>query len=420
MTDLAQYIATQIKLQSGEQVSVLSRRNGLPVHEATLFLNTFRTRGRAAQTIHYVCAALAIAHRALDAAGVHLLERFQQARFLTRTELSSLTDALQFQAQVLEEEQAQKSKVISLRSVYPKRFAPLKERAQVDVKTRASRQRYIAQYLEFLTDYVRAELPREKAEEFAAEAKRGLHAFRAEIPKVSNRAKLGARTGLSVEEQNRLLATVHFDSPSNPWKSAYVRKRNWLIVVVLLATGMRQGELLGLRIRDLEEKRPQLVVLRRPDRGDDPRKRQPQTKTRDRMLELAPSIMRALWTYINVDRYAIKAARKLPQIFVADDGLPLSTSSVCKIFQTLRRIVPGLPVVLTSQVMRHSWNERFSEEADVQGLTPEQEHRARTEQQGWSENSRSAQTYTRRHTARKGREISVRMQEALDAKLKVN
>lgn len=415
---MTHYIARQIKLQSGERLSVLLRPNGLPGHEATLFLDTFRTRGRAANTIHYVCAALAIVHRELDAAGVNLLERLQQARFLTRPELSRLSDAVRYRMQDFDDEPVVAANVISIRSVYPKRTASAKNRVPVDTKTRASRLRYIADYLEFLSDYVRSTLPKAQANELGAEADRGLRTFRAEIPAVSNRAKLGARVGLSVEEQNLLINAVYPNSPNNPWKAGFVRRRNWLMIVVFLATGMRQGELLGLRIGDLDEKKPELRVLRRPDKKDDPRRREPNTKTCDRLLELAPSIMRALLHHINLDRYAIKAARKYPQIFVADDGMPLSSSSVTKIFQELRKAVPGLPVALTSHVMRHTWNERFSEQADALGLSPEEEQRARNEQQGWADNSRMAETYTRRHTAKKGREMSLRMQEKLDEKLK--
>lgn len=417
---MTHYISRQIKLKSGERTSLALRPGGLPVHEVTLFLDTFRTRGRAAQTIHYVATALAVAHRELDAAKVSLLDRFLQARFLTRPELSRLSSALQFQAYVPEDPPEEARNVISFRSIYPRRTIPEGQRVPVDVKTRASRQRYIADYLEFLSDYVQATLPRPQARELGAEAARGLKAFRAEIPAVSNRAKLGARVGLSVEEQNRLIETVRPDSLCNPWKAGFVRKRNWLIVVLLLATGMRQGELLGLRISDLGETRSELVILRRPDKKDDPRRREPNTKTRDRLLQLTHSIMRALWQHINVDRHAIKGARKYPQIFVADDGMPLSTSSVSKMFQELRKAVPGLPLALTSHVMRHTWNERFSEQADALGLSPEEEQRARTEQQGWADNSRTAQVYTRRHTAKKGREISLRMQVKLDEKLNNN
>lgn len=76
-----------------------------------------------------------------------------------------------------------------------------------------------------------------------------------------------------------------------------------------------------------------------------------------------------------------------------------------------------MPEELTSHVMRHTWNERFSEEADAMGLSESVEERARNNQQGWSDNSKMGATYTRRHTAKKGREVSLKLQEKLDDKL---
>jgi hypothetical protein len=63
--------------------------------------------------------------------------------------------------------------------------------------------------------------------------------------------------------------------------------------------------------------------------------------------------------------------------------------------------------------MRHTWNERFSEEADRLELSDVTEERARNAQQGWSDNSKSASVYTRRHAAKVGRKVSMAHQEKL-------
>jgi integrase len=97
------------------------------------------------------------------------------------------------------------------------------------------------------------------------------------------------------------------------------------------------------------------------------------------------------------------------------DGQPLSLKSIDKIFVQLREACPGLPIALTSHVLRHTWNERFSEQAELLGLTDTVEEKARNEQQGWTDNSTSAATYTRRYVSRKGRNISLKLQEQLDA-----
>jgi integrase len=124
--------------------------------------------------------------------------------------------------------------------------------------------------------------------------------------------------------------------------------------------------------------------------------------------------MRAVWNYINHQRRKIKAARKYPQLILADDGQPLSLKSMDKIFVQLRNACPGLPVTLTSHVMRHTWNERFSEQVELLGLTDAVEEKAGNEQQGWTDSSKSAATYTRRHASRKGRALSLKLQEQLD------
>lgn len=416
---MPKYVAKRIRFRNGERHSVLQVPNGLPVHEVTLYLDKYRRKGRAANTIHFVCTSLALLYGELDRAKVNLLDRLSEGAFLTMPELSRLASAVQYRIEDLEEAKgdAEKSNVIHIRRIGLRRRSDDKPRQPVDIHTQASRLRYIADYLDFVAGYVGAILPGPARQELEAASRRALTAFREHIPQVSNRAKLDARIGLSLEEQERILSVVHPDSLENPWERGFVRHRNWLIVVILLATGMRRGELLGMQIGDLHSSQAKLRIIRRADTIDDSRLIQPNTKTNDREVELTPSIMKALWSYINKERRGIRAARIVPQIIVSDEGAPLSQASIDKLFAQLRDACPRLPVSLTSHVMRHTWNERFSEQAEAMGLSDSVEEKARNTQQGWSDNSKMATTYTRRHTAKKGREISLKLQEQLDDKL---
>lgn len=415
---MSSFVAKRLRFQDGERFSFLSRPGGLPVHEVVLYLARFRTRGRAANTIHAVCMSMALLYRELDKAGIQLLERLRHGQFLTVPEVNRLADAAQYRLADLSEDDADSSErlnVVDIRKIRIRRQIVSSEYIEaVDVATQASRIRYMADFLGFIADYYGATLPSIQRQELATQSAHVLKALQAQVPRVARRAKLGAREGLSQEEQERLLAVVHPDSPDNPWKQRFVRSRNWLIVTLLLATGMRRGELLGLQINDLIPNQPCLRIMRRADAAEDPRLVQANTKTRDRIVEVRPTIMKAIWYYIREDRHKIKAARRFPQIFVADDGQPLSAKSIDKIFVQIRQSCPGLPVTLTSHVMRHTWNERFSEQAEKMGLTDTAEERARNEQQGWTDNSKSGAVYTRRHTSRKGREIALRLQEGLD------
>ena len=410
------FIAKRVKFQNGERHSVLSRPGGLPVHEATLYLGKYRKRGRAANTIHSVCMVLALLYRELAKADIDLLQRLRQGQFLTVPELNRLADAAQYWVTNCSYEGTDRgsSNVIDINRIRMRRKAAVDEVKAVNVTTQASRLSYMADYLEFLAMYMGAMLPASLRKELTFESAQALNAFRAQVPQATKRRRLGAREGLSKEDQDRLLKVTYPNSPDNPWKRSFVRQRHWLIVVLLLATGMRRGELLGLQIPDLGQRVPKLCVFRRADAIEDPRPIQPNTKTNDRELELRPAIMRAVWNYINHYRKKIKAAGKYPQLIVADDGQPLSLKSIDKIFAQLRDACPGLPVKLTSHVMRHTWNERFSEQAELLGLTDAVEQKARNEQQGWSDNSKSAATYTHRHASRKGRELSLKLQERID------
>lgn len=416
---MPQYVAKRIRFRNGERHSVLHVPNGLPVHEVTLYLDKYRKKGRAANTIHSVCCSLALLYRSLDSAKINLLDRLVKGHFLTSPELDRLASAVQYRIEDLEEVDgsAHKSNVIHIARIGLRRKSDDKPRRPVDVGTQATRLRHMADFLEFIANYVGATLPGTTRRELEAERALALTAFREHIPEVSKRATLNARVGLSLEEQERLLNVVHPDSPENPWKRGVVRLRNWLIVVLLLATGMRRGELLGLQVEDLHSSQPKLRIIRRADAPEDPRTIQPNAKTNDREIELTPAIMRALWSYINKERRSIRAARTIPQVFVSDEGDALSQSSIDKLFAQLREACPGMPVTLTSHVMRHTWNERFSEQAEAMGLAESVEEKARNSQQGWSDNSKMGTTYTRRHAARKGREISLKLQEQLDDQL---
>jgi integrase len=396
----------------------LHRPRGLPVHEATLFLERFRTKGRAANTIHAVCGVLALLYRQLHAQRIDLLTRLSNGQFLTAPELSRLASAARMRVDDLSEEGVGKVKlkVVNLSRIRLRRNIRDEQRTPVDVQTQATRMRYMADFLKYISGYVGAGLPAAKRRELRLETEEALDNFLAGVPSVTKRATLGARTGLSVAEQDRLVSVIRRDSPRNPWQRGFVRRRNWMIVVLLLATGMRRGELLGLQIRDLVPNEPKLRILRRADAPEDSRLVQANTKTNDREIEVHPSIMRALWNYIEARR-DIKAARKIPQIFVSDEGDALSASSIDKVFAQLREACPGLPVRLTAHVTRHSWNERFAEEADKMELSEAAEQAARNVQQVWSPDSKMGATYTRRHTARKGAEISLKLQERLDDSL---
>lgn len=411
---MTKYVAKRIQFRNGERLSVLHRPGQLPVHEATLFLARFRTRSRTPNTINAVCTCLALLYRWLHSAEIDLLGRLQQGSFLTAVDVSRLVETAQQHLDDIEDEppaENAKAQVVDLHTVRMRRSKAVPEQRAVDSGTHATRLRYIHQYLTFLVGYIAATLPRPLKAELEEASKQVLDALHAQVPSVP--AKRGTRQGMSEEEQTRLLEVVHFNSSSNPWRREFVRERNWVIVVLLLATGMRRGELLNLRLSDLKADKPFIDIVRRPHDATDPRLLQPTPKTRERTLELRPAIMKTVWKYIQ-KRSALPGARKHPYLIVNDEGDPLAYKSVDGIFADIRTAAPDIKIDLSSHVMRHTWNDRFSEQAEAMELSEVAEQRARNEQQGWTDDSKSAATYTRRYATRKGRELALKLQEKLD------
>ena len=156
------FVAKRIQFRNGERHSVLSRPGHLPVHEATLYLAGFRTRGKAANTIHSVCTTLALLYRWLDAAEIDLYRRLRQGHFLTLPEINRLAETVQHRVVHLsseEEDHSYRPKVIDIKHVRMRRKVVDVGTRSVDVATQASRLRYIADYLNYLSTYVSATLP---------------------------------------------------------------------------------------------------------------------------------------------------------------------------------------------------------------------------------------------------------------------
>ncbi|RYE43577.1 MAG: site-specific integrase [Hyphomicrobiales bacterium] len=411
---MTQFVAERFIFRNGERHSVLRRAGGLPVHEVTLFLARFRTRGRRPNTIHRVCTVMALLYRWLQDAAIDLPARLRQGQFLTTAEIYRLVDTAQYRADDLAEDAGKVAgnQVVNLNSVRMRRKKAEPAREPVDVGNHATRLRYIVLYFEFLTGYFAATLPTHLKVQLEENAKKALHVLREQIPTVP--AGRSSRQGISEEDQEQLLAVVQPGSPRNPWKSPFVQYRNWLAVVLLLATGMRRGELLGIKLSDLKPNKPIVSIVRRLNDPEDHRVIKPTPKTRERNVELRPALMKSVWKYVAM-RGEIKEARKHGFLIVGGDGVELAYKTVDKIFADIRRACPGLNINLSSHVLRHTWNDRFSEQAEAMGLTEVAEERARNEQQGWADNSKTASTYTRRYAAQKGRELSLKLQEKLDA-----
>ena len=239
----------------------------------------------------------------------------------------------------------------------------------------------------------------------------GLNALRARSPRIDLRGKVLEREGLSLEAQRRLLEVIDPWFPGNPWRNWGAKVRNQLIIEWLYRLGVRRGELLGIRIGDIDFRKGQVTIHRRADDKQDPRKNQPNVKTKARVLSVDQDLLKKTQEYIMNFRRRLEGARRHDFLFVTvDTGKPISIPAFDKIFKVLRSSGNDLPVLLFAHLLRHTWNDNFSRQMDKNEVPEDKERKYRSYLMGWSETSGTAATYTRRHTRKAAEKISLSMQ----------
>lgn len=227
-----------------------------------------------------------------------------------------------------------------------------------------------------------------------------------------NRDDVGRPEGLEAAAQKRLREVIEPGHPENPFIPA-VQFRNYVMIRLLLDTGIRRGELLILKVLDcVLGSSGFITVHRRPDDPEDDRSAKPATKTAARVLALSGRMTELVHEWVVHHRARIPGARRHPFLIVSSrDGRPMSLSNVNKIMSTLRQ-VSGLPKELTPHVLRHSWNDNFSDMADRKGISEDQEIKWRARVMGWRSES-SARPYLRRTVRRRSNEFLKEMQDEM-------
>ena len=390
----------RIKLPGGETLPALVESGSAPAPETIRYaISILRNAGRAENTIEAHMRAIAAARAWARSNGFSLEARMATGAGLDVREVESLSHALKV-AQVPDSAaRALQANVLPLsRSGREHRRLPQDRDEMLEPQTGANRVRFVAAYLDWLASHNRAagsqQLLRDTIKALNARAKAG------------TRQPSEPRKGLSPEQRERLFAVIDPSSPENPFRSEAVRYRNLAVVACLDESGMRRGELTGLKIPDIDFGKLTISIHRRPPDPQDPRQEKPKTKTGARPVPMRPELADILFAYLSVWRRAEPGARLHGYVFVSHGGrrpgAPLSPRSVGKIFDALERV---LGFDLHPHILRHTWNDRFSAAIDRKAgrgdRTPEpSEERIRNFLMGWSPDSKMAAVYSRRHVER--------------------
>lgn len=397
-------------MTSGERYCLLvDALSGLPLFYPNLFVTTqSRNRSLSYSSMEATLSSLSVLLRYLEERGEKIENRFQKGDLFKEHELDALRDFCQikFRAQTAKKDSNGIFTLSELREFDKK----------VSSQTEYVRLTVIAQYIKWLAEQFVGSSKDKLVVLQIGKMEKGLKARR---PVKKNRNAEHNVKGLDEGQIALVFELFRPDSELNPFADESVRIRNRLIFLMLYHLGIRGGELLNIRIRDIDFGKNQLVIVRRADEKDDPRTYQPLVKTLDRRLPMKDTLVQEIHHYILNGRKNIPNSTKNDFLFVTHkfgptQGQPLSKSGYQKVIDVVRTASAAL-FNLTGHQLRHSWNEAFSNQMDAMNESPsqEQQEKMRSYLMGWKEGSGTANHYNKRFVRKKANEAALKLQQGM-------
>lgn len=208
---------------------------------------------------------------------------------------------------------------------------------------------------------------------------------------------------LTREKTRLLLETVSPDSSNNPWRDSAVCYRNQLIVHMLLSTGCRKGELLQIKVTDLDPDEMSVKICMDSYNTEAHSRAR---KNLSRKIMLPDDIYQMSEDYIMRFHSNPKGKNKRQNLFTshtkgAGKEEPLSLSSLDNIFNALSK---KLDFKISSNTLRHTWNYMFSKNMEhylASGELPEAViEYCRNYLMGWKQGASSAKVFAQNHPKR--------------------
>lgn len=405
---------THLKFAQGERYPMLLDANGLPDFWVTLYVTVKLRTDLKQNTIEN--SIRHIIHLKLweQLNERNLLSEISQGKFLSDQDIQSIHDHCLNNARSLRNWSGTKSQknVVNLSTSHP--FS-VRQLETVSKTHAANRLVEIANFLEFAANSMLRQRP-----DFIS-IKPKIEKMKSQI--LAQKPKGLDTKGMSYDPDSKapspevfeaIMRVVDLTSPDNPYKSLPVRTRNSLIFEVLHETGIRAGELLALRVGDVDYNAGKIKIVRRHDDPLDPRPKQPVPKRLERDLDISMDLARRLRAYVMDFRSQVINAKSPPFLFVnhkqgAFQGQPISDSSFRnRILGPAIAVAPENFAEVTRHGFRHNHNYRLSKKIDernalskvdssVRPIGEKHEIQVRKQQYGWTSDGTAA-TYNVRHT----------------------
>ncbi|HCT7632904.1 TPA: site-specific integrase [Citrobacter koseri] len=396
---MKKYSVNSFVFESGERFChVIDKLSGEPVYYPNLYILTqVRNRSNSINTMLSIAGILVLLHRWFSANDIDIEERVLKLRFLNCNEIDSLCDYMSMNFKI-------------------KKINPAHKMICTENTTKYFRLSVVCDYLEWFCQIHLSQSngkgTRSKIDKFIRELKNKKPLKKERYKKeISDKA-------LSRKQLDLLFSIVKPGSELNPFTDL-VQARNRLMILMLFSFGIRAGELLNLRVSDIDFFGSTISIKRRANDKSDPRRNQPLVKTGERIIPVGEALMGGIYNYITMDRNKINNSQKNDFVFITykagdTNGMPLSISAYHKIINLISKSHPELSELCGHQ-LRHTWNYEFSMNMDEmnEGVSQEREEQIRSYLMGWSIGSETARIYNRRHIIKEAHKTSLIMQQGL-------
>lgn len=177
---------------------------------------------------------------------------------------------------------------------------------------------------------------------------------------------------LSLEELKHVRKVISITSDLNPFPIR-LRLRNYLLVEILLQSGLRLGEILLLKTNDFklsdENNNYYIEVNKRNVDLEDSRKIRPSVKNSfsNRIVAISNDLMQLIDIYIRSNRKSLgnKLNKMHGFLFISDNGKPINLNTVEYIFKKIETKVNTVQkdktIRFTPHVLRHTFANQFLE-----------------------------------------------------------
>lgn len=374
----------------------------------------YDVRGRSPYTVDKVLRAIGMAKVWAETVGRNLDDDLSEGLFLSATDVIDVVRFLGLNAAKQDSEYrhssgAEASNVISSAERFARKASKAEAKETATAIETGNRLHWLASYAEW---HRRRRFDNRKLSETESHlnesAKASIAELRSKAPSSSFRwHDEELLEAPDVEILKRMDEILHPESTDNPFSSPFVRWRNYVAWRLLFDTGARRGEVSSAATDSV------LAPKRRFSITD--------SKTLPRTVPIVDKTATAFDHFFNAYWLELPDgcdAHRNGALFTDAKGRALTSGKFLnRIFLAVRQVIGPQPWNITPHTMRRAWNHILSLKLDSlpedKRFSPQKEAEMRIRLMGWSEDSRQAARYNRRHIRERSDRIAQEMMDEI-------